>query len=59
MIPTVATPKALRPKNHDAAMPAPTTTSGAGEWGLIRSMASNENSATTAMIKVISDVSGT
>ena len=36
-----------------------TTTSGAGEWGLIRSMASNANSATTAMVKVIREVSGT
>ena len=59
MMPTVPTPDALRPNSHEAAIPAPTTNSGAGECGLIRSMASSPNSATTAMANVISDVSGT
>ena len=36
--PTVETPRACRPKNHAAAMPPPTATSGAGECGKSRSM---------------------
>ena len=36
--PTVETPSACRPKNHAAAMPPPTATSGAGECGHRRSI---------------------
>ena len=53
MSPTVATPAAPRPNNHDAAIPPATTASGAGEWGLTRSMARSRSSATTPMVRVM------
>ena len=47
-----------RPKNHDAAMPRPTATSGAGECGQSRSMATSTTSVATATPSVSSEVSG-
>ena len=41
----VETPSASRPKNHDAAMPPPTATSGAGECGHSRSIADQHDEA--------------
>ena len=57
--PTVETPSACRPKNHDAAMPPPTATSGAGECGQSRSMPISTSSVAAATASVISEVSGT
>ena len=57
--PTVETPSACRPKNHDAAMPPPTATSGAGECGHSRSMPISTANVAAATASVISEVSGT
>ena len=56
--PTVETPSACSPKNHDAAMPPPTATSGAGECGHSRSMPISTTNVAAATASVISDVSG-
>ena len=58
MRPTVATPTALRPANQDTAMPAPTTTSGAGECGQTRSMIRSSTRAATPIARVTREVSG-
>ena len=57
--PTIETPAAFSPKNHDAAMLPPTATSGAGECGHSRSMPISTANVATATARVISDVSGT
>lgn len=59
MVPTVATPDAGRLKNHEAAIPAATTNSGADECGFSRSATSRATSAAAATATVISDASGT
>ncbi len=59
MCPTVETPSACRPRNHVAAIPPPTATSGAGECGHSRSMPINTTNVATATASVISEVSGT
>ena len=56
--PTVETPSACRPKNHDAAMPPPTATSGAGECGHRRSMPTSTTSVAAATASVSNEVSG-
>ena len=56
--PTVETPRASRPKNHDAAMAPPTATSGAGECGFSRSMPIRTANVAAATASVISEVSG-
>ncbi len=56
--PTVETPNPASPKNQDAAMPPPTATNGAGEWGHSRSMAISTTNVATASASVIIDVSG-
>ena len=57
--PTVETPSAFSPKNHDAAMPPPTATSGAGECGHSRSMPISTANVAAATASVISEVPGT
>ena len=57
--PTVETPSAFRPKNHDAAMPPPTATNGAGEWGHNRSIPISTANVATATASVIIEVPGT
>ena len=57
MRPTVETPSACRPKNHAAAMPPPTATSGAGECGHRRSMPIRTTNVAAATASVISEVS--
>ena len=47
ILPMVETPSAARPKNHDAAMPRPTATSGAGAFGQSRSIATSTTSVAT------------
>ena len=58
--PTVETPSACRPKNHDAAMPPPTATSGAGECGH-RALHADQHERTSRRPPraSISEVSGT
>ena len=56
--PTVETPSACSPKNHDAAMAPPTATSGAGECGHRRSMPISTANVAAATASVISEVSG-
>ena len=56
--PTVETPSACRPKNHDAAMAPPTATRGAGECGQRRSMPISTANVAAATASVISEVSG-
>ena len=56
--PTVETPSADRPKYHEAAMLPPTATSGAGECGHLRSMASSTANVASATASVMNEVPG-
>ena len=58
MSPTVDTPKSLKPKNQDAAIPPPTAANGAGECGHRRSIPARAISAISATASVSSEVSG-
>ena len=56
--PTVDTPSAFSPNSHDAAMPPPTATRGAGECGHSFSMPISTANVAAATASVSSDVSG-
>ena len=56
--PTMPTPCACRPSNHDAAMPPATATSGAGECGHKRSMPISTAKVASASINVSPEVWG-
>ena len=59
MRPTIETPSASRPRNHAAAIPPPTATSGAGECGQSRSITTRIASVAIATASVSTEVSGT
>ena len=56
MSPTVETPSACRPKNHAAAIPAPSAMSGAGARGQKRSIPIRTRNVAAATASVISEV---
>ena len=58
MRPTVDTPTACSPSNHDAAMLAPTAISGAGECGFQRSIAISSAKVAVATASVAPDAAG-
>ncbi|MNE33712.1 hypothetical protein D3C80_1273990 [compost metagenome] len=58
MLPTMATPASFRPNPHTRAMPMPTPSKGAGEWGKRHSMNTSTTRVTRATTRVSQELWG-